>query len=89
MSAPGTTKIKGAVRRLINEAVATGSIEPHEALAILMTVAAGYVAQVRDDGDRTTYVSHVTEHFGPIVEFLRTGDERTIAMAEAIGGTRQ
>jgi hypothetical protein len=81
--------IKRRIRFIINVAVSANKITPEEALAILMTIIAAYVAQIDDDADRLAHVKMIEEHFGQFVEHWRIGDDSLLAMAEATAETRQ
>ena len=80
--------VKAAVRLAINRAVANGEIAPEEALSVLMTVAATYVAQVDDPKIRRIWVETVVENFGDMVELARGGNVMTGDM-QSTGATRQ
>jgi hypothetical protein len=80
--------IKRRFRFIINDAVAAGEIAPDEALAILMTIAVGYVAQIDDDAARLAHVKMIEEHFGTFVENWRS-PERMLATIGAATETRQ
>lgn len=84
-----TTEIKRSIRRALNEAVTAGEIAPDQALAILMTIAVGYVAQIDDDASRFAHVKMIEDQFGAFVEHWRTGGDAVLAMAEAVTETRQ
>jgi hypothetical protein len=70
--------LRANIRRLVNLAVADGAIEPHDAFATLMNVAATYVAQVKDPAVRAEFIKTIVSHFGHAVDVARADDAKGI-----------
>lgn len=82
MNERGKQAVTRAVRRAINEAVISGAIEPDDGLAVLVSVAAGMVAQVPDEKQRQVYVDHVVVMFPDAVAYA-AGNHNALLAHEA------
>lgn len=86
----GKGDLTACIRRVVRSAVADGSVEPDDALAAVVAVAAKMVGEVRDDAARRVYVELVIEMFPRAVEYVHCGGgEVGHAAFEAKGQTRQ
>lgn len=69
------------LRRIINEAVARGEIDGHDALAIHMEIITTMIAQVRDPAMRAEFVVTLVSALPQMVEVVHIGgDPRVVGM---------
>lgn len=78
MSAEGVRVLKQEIIRDLKVAVALGTIDPVEALSVVMAVAAHIVASVDHADRRAEIAKTVSEGFAEIVEFARECGEREV-----------
>lgn len=84
----GKQRVTRAVKGIIVAAVADGLIEPDDALAALVAVAATMVGQVQDVELRRVYVDHVLGMFPSAVAYA-AGDRSALVAHEAHAETLQ
>jgi hypothetical protein len=73
------------LRRIINEAVARGEIDGHDALAIHMEIVTTMIALVRDPAERAEFVVTIVQALPQMVEVVRVGGDPRVVGVERGG----
>jgi len=77
--------LAGHVRKVINEAVAAGYIDGHDALAIHMEIVSTMIAQVRSPAQRAEFVVTLVQALPQMVEVVHVGGDPRV-VGSNIGG---